>query len=252
MLYDYMDEHDQLCHLLEKIEDIIREYNFDEDIGLMPHHRDLIRAVFFDSKKLENGETKEKYKREFNGHDYVYGIIYENEALRELQRKIRYGYFNEESYEFFKRKFDDVLYDIYWDFGLIFDTNSLFDCSIDEFTDRFNRLYPYMNVYDILDIKMHHLMKYNSDEDIKKLVKNLDYKTEFLYSPYWRWVRHQKLICFGNKCELCGNRKKLHIHHRKYDNHGLEHKWEIMYKDLMIACECCHNKIHGYALTEPI
>lgn len=107
-----------------------------------------------------------------------------------------------------------------------------------------------MNLFDVLDIKMSNLIRTHSEDEIKQRIKELDYQTEFLHSAYWTWVRHHKLINFGNKCELCGSKNKMQIHHRRYDNHGLEHKWEVMYKDLMITCEVCHSKIHGFILTE--
>jgi len=45
----------------------------------------------------------------------------------------------------------------------------------------------------------------------------------------------------GGKCELCGKKKNLHVHHTTYENHGLEH---IHLNDLMVLCKICHAKFH--------
>lgn len=72
---------------------------------------------------------------------------------------------------------------------------------------------------------------------------------EFLQTLYWRAIAAFKRKQMGYKCELCGNSKKLNVHHRTYIIHGVEHTSEVIEKDLMLVCEECHRDIHINNLT---
>ena len=42
---------------------------------------------------------------------------------------------------------------------------------------------------------------------------------------------------------MCGSDKNLSTHHNTYENHGYEHKNEVINKDLIVLCQDCHNKL---------
>lgn len=67
---------------------------------------------------------------------------------------------------------------------------------------------------------------------------------DFLQSDYWRYVRKLKLKQCGNKCQICGSKKDLNIHHNTYAHHGQEHKH---LEDLVVLCRKCHEKFHDVA-----
>ena len=65
---------------------------------------------------------------------------------------------------------------------------------------------------------------------------------EFLQSSYWKKVREIKLKKAGKKCEVCGSRKNLDVHHNSYAHHGEEHKH---LEDLVVLCRECHTLFHN-------
>lgn len=69
----------------------------------------------------------------------------------------------------------------------------------------------------------------------------LDYEEyrEFLRSDYWKDLRKRKLQEVGNKCELCGRKDSLQVHHLNYETVGRE---EL--SDLKVVCADCHKYIH--------
>lgn len=73
----------------------------------------------------------------------------------------------------------------------------------------------------------------------------IPYKQQ-LADPRWKKRRKQVLSHKGNKCELCGSTKSLHIHHKRYIQG--KYAWEYKMKDLLVLCECCHEKVHGIDL----
>lgn len=82
-----------------------------------------------------------------------------------------------------------------------------------------------------------------NDEDIQNVIKGMHYK-DFLKTPYWDGVRNYKLKKSGYCCELCKSKGVLNIHHKNYQNHGLEHLESIADKDLIVLCKNCHEKFH--------
>ena len=78
-----------------------------------------------------------------------------------------------------------------------------------------------------------------SNELFLKLRK-IDYN-KFLLTWYWRTITHMLRKTIGNVCVKCKRKKyKIHVHHKTYDYHGMEH---LHLDSLMILCEKCHNKI---------
>lgn len=64
----------------------------------------------------------------------------------------------------------------------------------------------------------------------------------FLKSAYWKCVRRIKIEESGGKCQICGSRKKLNVHHNSYAHHYQEHKH---LEDLVVLCRNCHEKFHN-------
>ena len=63
----------------------------------------------------------------------------------------------------------------------------------------------------------------------------------FLKSEYWKRVRIMKIEQSGGKCQICGSRKCLNVHHNSYEHHYKEHKH---LEDLVVLCRKCHEKFH--------
>ena len=66
--------------------------------------------------------------------------------------------------------------------------------------------------------------------------------SEYLKTYQWKRLKDQAILKAGNKCQLCGSRHNLVIHHTKYP--------EILgtetIDDLQCLCETCHNvKCHN-------
>lgn len=75
----------------------------------------------------------------------------------------------------------------------------------------------------------------------------IPYKIQLL-DKRWKRKREQVLKAKGNKCEICGNTKNLHVHHKKYIKD--KYAWEYKMKDLAVLCGSCHKKAHGIDLDE--
>ena len=71
-------------------------------------------------------------------------------------------------------------------------------------------------------------------------LKRMPYN-DFLKTIYWNIVRNYVVDQSDGKCGICGKKKRLHVHHKTYKNHGLEH---ANLDDLMVLCEICHAKFH--------
>lgn len=76
-------------------------------------------------------------------------------------------------------------------------------------------------------------------EDKRKSRKENYY--DFLNSDYWKYVRKLKLKSAGGKCQICGGKHNLVVHHNSYAHHKEEHKH---LEDLVVLCRKCHEKFH--------
>ena len=63
------------------------------------------------------------------------------------------------------------------------------------------------------------------------------YRNGYLQSDHWQEVRRRKLKQAGYKCEACGEKTKLDIHHKTYERLGKERL-----DDLQALCRPCHVK----------
>jgi len=84
-----------------------------------------------------------------------------------------------------------------------------------------------------------HILVTNHLNALETHIKDLKYKDEFLQSIYWKIVRDYILWKYRYKCILCGGGKKLNVHHKNYNHHGLEH---LYLDDLTVLCEDCHKQ----------
>ena len=63
----------------------------------------------------------------------------------------------------------------------------------------------------------------------------------FMKSDTWGVIRDAKLAIARHRCEKCGARKTLDVHHLTYDRFGGDERMT----DLQVLCRPCHNKAHG-------
>jgi 5-methylcytosine-specific restriction endonuclease McrA len=61
----------------------------------------------------------------------------------------------------------------------------------------------------------------------------------YLRSPLWRLRRRLWIIQAGGRCQRCGSRRRLTIHHRSYRRLGHEHS-----SDVAVLCWYCHRREH--------
>lgn len=61
---------------------------------------------------------------------------------------------------------------------------------------------------------------------------------EYLVTKHWRIFREAYISCFGENCEICGN-KGEELHHLNYNNIGHE-----QFDDAIFLCRACHKKEH--------
>lgn len=78
------------------------------------------------------------------------------------------------------------------------------------------------------------------DDNAINFAKNMDYK-DFLNSTYWKVLSYSVKKKRGDKCEKCGSKINLNVHHLTYRHRGNEINH---LDDLVCLCSNCHAKIH--------
>ena len=68
---------------------------------------------------------------------------------------------------------------------------------------------------------------------------------EFLKSEWWVMKREAIFEAKGKKCEICGSKYGIEIHHKTYEHLGNE-----PLKDIMVVCHACHLKLHKGTIAE--
>jgi hypothetical protein len=63
----------------------------------------------------------------------------------------------------------------------------------------------------------------------------------YLQSPRWKQIRAIMLSNVG-KCQLCGSKTNLEVHHNSYEHIGDE---KAHLEDLIVLCHDCHRKFHS-------
>lgn len=66
----------------------------------------------------------------------------------------------------------------------------------------------------------------------------MDYK-DYLKSEHWNMLRNNKYRR-KNKCQLCGSKLLLNVHHLRYKN-----LYDVDSNDLKVVCNRCHLIIHN-------
>ena len=66
---------------------------------------------------------------------------------------------------------------------------------------------------------------------------------EQLKDPRWKAFRQFVFAVRGCKCEMCGYRENLQVHHPKYIKGRAA--WEYTCNDVVVLCDKCHKKVHG-------
>lgn len=61
----------------------------------------------------------------------------------------------------------------------------------------------------------------------------------YLQSPQWKKKRKLVIIRDRYKCQLCGSKKKLQVHHKTY-----AHVFNEPLTDLITLCQKCHSAVH--------
>jgi len=62
---------------------------------------------------------------------------------------------------------------------------------------------------------------------------------QYLASPAWQARRIKRMSMDGGRCQGCGRRDDLHVHHRTYVRFGNE-----PLDDLITVCDLCHSLVH--------
>ena len=63
----------------------------------------------------------------------------------------------------------------------------------------------------------------------------------YLASPQWEQVRRRIIRRRNGRCEACGSKENLHVHHGTYERFRRE-----LDDDLFLLCELCHDALHRY------
>lgn len=61
----------------------------------------------------------------------------------------------------------------------------------------------------------------------------------YLLTPHWARLRDKRLVAAGGRCEACGVRRRLHVHHLQYRN-----VVDCTAADLRVMCKGCHLTAH--------
>lgn len=65
--------------------------------------------------------------------------------------------------------------------------------------------------------------------------------SDYLQTPEWKRRRSLALERANHKCQLCGKKNRLEVHHNSYEHLGNEHDL-----DLVVLCARCHSHHHGH------
>lgn len=73
----------------------------------------------------------------------------------------------------------------------------------------------------------------------KKNITRKEIYYKYLKSTKWLKKRNKALKRSGYKCQVCGYKKNLQVHHNTYEHIFHEHK-----QDLVVLCWKCHSTFH--------
>ena len=73
-----------------------------------------------------------------------------------------------------------------------------------------------------------------------KSIQHRVFYSEYLRTDHWQGIKSLALRRAGHKCQLCGGRKLLQVHHNNYNRLWCE--WP---EDVVVLCDPCHAKHHN-------
>lgn len=77
--------------------------------------------------------------------------------------------------------------------------------------------------------------------ELSRYIRLMNY-SNYLQTPYWKFVAKKKREGAKMKCQLCGKKGILNVHHNSYAHTG----YEFLYpEDLIVLCDKCHSKFHS-------
>lgn len=81
----------------------------------------------------------------------------------------------------------------------------------------------------------------------KRISYNSEKYKDLLECEEWKAFRKNVLKLHGNKCDVCGEKNNLHVHHKQYRRIGkvLTLPWAYYFEDMAVLCEKHHNEAHG-------
>ncbi len=62
----------------------------------------------------------------------------------------------------------------------------------------------------------------------------------YINSRKWKAIRKRIFKLRGKKCEMCGSRSSIHVHHLTYKRFG----GDELDEDLLVVCSECHHGLH--------
>lgn len=65
------------------------------------------------------------------------------------------------------------------------------------------------------------------------------YRQVYLRSRHWRWIKARKFK-EQKRCEVCGEKRHLDVHHASYSN-----LWHESLRELIVLCRPCHAREHS-------
>lgn len=76
-----------------------------------------------------------------------------------------------------------------------------------------------------------------------KQPKAFEQYTDQLHQPEWEAFRQFIFVVRKRKCELCGSKVHLQVHHLHYIKD--RKAWEYLPSDVMVLCHKCHKSAHN-------
>ncbi len=67
----------------------------------------------------------------------------------------------------------------------------------------------------------------------------------YLHTPHWKSIRDYALRTAGYRCDKCGERAHLEVHHLFYVVGGKSVLWHEGLDCLQVLCHHCHSVTHG-------
>ena len=63
----------------------------------------------------------------------------------------------------------------------------------------------------------------------------------YLQTAHWQALRKAAFVLYGQKCEFCGQRTAIDIHHIQYHN-----LYDVKPKELAVLCRRHHDQVHNF------